>query len=105
MSDVGQHLEVGPIREPESVEFRIAAMEIAYVADEGLMVLTLRRATDDAIAPVSYALTAVQLDAAARIASESVGAGRPLCPQCGLAMDPGGHVCPTTNGDLRNHRP
>ena len=24
--------------------------------------------------------------------------GRPICPLCGLAMDPDGHACPATNG-------
>lgn len=31
--------------------------------------------------------------------AESVlSAGRPLCPRCGLPMDPGGHPCPVMNG-------
>jgi uncharacterized repeat protein (TIGR03847 family) len=30
-----------------------------------------------------------------------VAEGRPLCQLCGLPMDPGGHVCPASNG----HRP
>jgi uncharacterized repeat protein (TIGR03847 family) len=25
-------------------------------------------------------------------------AGRPLCPRCGLPMDPAGHPCPVMNG-------
>jgi uncharacterized repeat protein (TIGR03847 family) len=25
-------------------------------------------------------------------------AGRPLCPRCGLPMDPAGHPCPVLNG-------
>jgi uncharacterized repeat protein (TIGR03847 family) len=24
--------------------------------------------------------------------------GRPLCPRCGLPMDPAGHPCPVSNG-------
>ena len=27
-------------------------------------------------------------------------AGRPLCPRCGLPMDPAGHPCPVSNGAL-----
>jgi len=27
-----------------------------------------------------------------------MSAGRPLCPRCGLPMDPAGHPCPVSNG-------
>ena len=31
-------------------------------------------------------------------AEKVVSAGRPLCPRCGLPMDPAGHPCPVMNG-------
>jgi uncharacterized repeat protein (TIGR03847 family) len=31
-------------------------------------------------------------------AQEVIAAGRPLCPRCGLPMDPAGHPCPVMNG-------
>ncbi len=33
-----------------------------------------------------------------RQAQEVIAAGRPLCPRCGLPMDPAGHPCPVMNG-------
>ena len=54
---------------------------------------------------VGFDVTPAQLDAAARHGAAAVRAGRPRCPRCGLAMEPEGHHCPATNGDLRDHRP
>jgi uncharacterized repeat protein (TIGR03847 family) len=31
-------------------------------------------------------------------ADQVMSAGRPLCPRCGLPMDPSGHPCPVMNG-------
>ena len=31
-------------------------------------------------------------------AQQVIAAGRPLCPRCGLPMDPAGHPCPVMNG-------
>lgn len=31
-------------------------------------------------------------------AQQVIAAGRPLCPSCGLPMDPAGHPCPVMNG-------
>ena len=31
-------------------------------------------------------------------AQQVIAAGRPLCPRCGLPMDPAGHPCPAMNG-------
>ncbi len=31
-------------------------------------------------------------------AQSVIAAGRPLCPRCGLPMDPAGHPCPVMNG-------
>ena len=31
-------------------------------------------------------------------AEKVLTAGRPLCPRCGLPMDPAGHPCPVSNG-------
>ena len=31
-------------------------------------------------------------------AQSVLSAGRPLCPRCGLPIDPAGHPCPVMNG-------
>lgn len=103
-TDAGAHLDLAPLRPPESVAFRVADLTIEYLEGPGLIEIGFGPVEDDA-APAAHWVTPAQLDAAVRIGAAAVEAGRPLCPKCGLAMDPDGHVCPTTNGDLRGHRP
>jgi uncharacterized repeat protein (TIGR03847 family) len=85
-------------------EFRVAEIHLQYREEAGTITIILVPTVDD-ISSVSFEVTPAQLDAAARSGGAAVRAGRPRCPRCGLAMDPEGHHCPTTNGDLRNHRP
>ncbi len=94
LSDVGRHLEVGALLNPETVEFRIGAMQIAYSEAEGLMLLTLRGPDDGS--QVTYSLTPVQLDAAVRIASEAVAGDGPSARAAGS---------PSTPADTRARRP
>lgn len=103
-ADAGAELEPPPVTEPEEVAFRIETMQLGYDEDTGLIGLTLSASQSDE-PPIVHRLTPAQLDAAARAGGESVGEGRPKCPKCSLAMDPDGHICPTSNGDLRHHRP
>ena len=96
-------LDAAPVAEPESVEFRIADIELDFDETTGLGRLVLIP-TAGAAAPAVLRATAGQLATAARMGAEAVASGRPLCPRCGLAMDPEGHPCPVGNGDLRHHR-
>jgi len=90
------------IKEPP--RFRVAHLGLGYDESIGLGMLTIASvAVDDD--EITYRLTLHQLAAAARQGAAAVAGGRPPCPKCGLAMDPEGHACPTTNGDLRHHRP
>ena len=41
-----------------------------------------------------------QAQAFAARATELMKAGRPLCPVCSGPMDPGGHICPRSNGHI-----
>jgi uncharacterized repeat protein (TIGR03847 family) len=100
----GAQLDLAPLREPTAVAFRVAEMTIEYRESAGLVVVTLGPG-DESEPDAVHAITPAQLDAAVQIGTNAVRAGRPPCPRCGLAMDPTGHVCPTTNGDLRGHRP
>lgn len=88
----------------EPPRFRVAHLALGYDESIGLGMLTIASVAveDDEI---TYRLTLHQLAAAARQGVAAVAGGRPPCPKCGLAMDPEGHACPTTNGDLRHHRP
>ncbi len=47
---------------------------------------------------VRFWLSHQQTAAFSRQAESVLSAGRPLCPRCGLPMDPSGHPCPVMNG-------
>ena len=84
--------------------FRVSQLGLGYDELDGVAVLTVESVAegDD---DVTYRMTLGQLAAAAQQGATAVTGGRPPCPNCGLAMDPDTHACPTTNGDLRNHQP
>ena len=84
--------------------FRIGQLGLGFddAADEAVLSLT---SSGDEAEEATYRLSLDQLAAAARQGAAAVAGGRPACPRCGLAMDPEGHTCPTSNGDLRHHQP
>jgi uncharacterized repeat protein (TIGR03847 family) len=47
---------------------------------------------------VRFWLSHRQVVAFSKQAETVLTAGRPLCPRCGLPMDPAGHPCPVSNG-------
>jgi uncharacterized repeat protein (TIGR03847 family) len=47
-----------------------------------------------------FAVTRAQAVAFVERAQELVRAGRPICPMCANAIDPGGHACPRSNGHI-----
>ena len=53
--------------------------------------------TDEAPS-VRFWLSHEQAGAFSKQAETVLTAGRPLCPRCGLPMDPAGHPCPVANG-------
>jgi len=53
--------------------------------------------SDDAPS-VRFWLSHDQVVAFSKQAETVLTAGRPLCPRCGLPMDPAGHPCPVSNG-------
>ena len=104
LDETEDDLEVGELAEPDDVTFRVSELELSYDEGTRIVAATLTPSDDDNV-PVTHLMSTAQLRAAARVAAIAVMAGRPRCPRCGLAMDPDGHACPLTNGDLRRHRP
>ena len=51
-------------------------------------------------ASARFALTRAQAAAFVTRAERLVKAGRPICPMCSQPKDPGGHVCPRSNGHV-----
>ena len=105
-SSLGAGLQVDPgdLTADTPLEFRVGGLQLAVDDDSGLVTIVLH-STEEEDPPVACELTLSQLDAFAREALAIVASGRPTCPRCNLAMDPDGHNCPRSNGDLRGHRP
>jgi hypothetical protein len=100
----GLSVDPGGVHQDSTIAFRVGGLELGLSDDSNTALLVIH-STDDADPSAEYELTSAQLDAFAREALVAVAAGRPTCPRCDLAMDPEGHNCPRSNGDLRNHRP
>jgi uncharacterized repeat protein (TIGR03847 family) len=99
----GLSIDPGDVHESTHIAFRVGGMQLVLGDDADFAELILFSTEEDP--PARYELSLPQLDAFAREAVVVVAAGRPECPRCGLPMDPDGHNCPRSNGDLRGHRP
>jgi uncharacterized repeat protein (TIGR03847 family) len=94
--------------EPVEPEWRIGTIGLLYDEGRDIVVIVLQEgAADDEEEEVEddsgyrFFLRRDQVRSLILHALAAVGEGRPLCQLCGLPMDPGGHVCPASNG----HRP
>ena len=90
---------------PGEPEWQVGEMGLGYHEARRMFVLVASQAaagdegepTDDAPS-VRFWLSHDQVVAFAKQAETVLTAGRPLCPRCGLPMDPAGHPCPVSNG-------
>lgn len=94
--------DVGSI-EPGEPEWQVAELGLGYHEARKMFVLVASQgaAGDDEAgdAPsVRFWLSHRQVSALSKQAESVLTAGRPLCPRCGLPMDPAGHPCPVNNG-------
>lgn len=94
------------------VEFRVAQMALGFDERQGLFLLLVYD-QDDAgeeddrptMPTFSCQATPDQLRALAAQIDAVVNAGRPLCPLCGVPLDPGGHACIRANGHSKQAIP
>ena len=91
---------------PGEPEWQIGEMGLGYhearqmfvlVASEGAVGERSDAPPDDSPS-VRFWLSRDQVAAFSKQAESVLSAGRPLCPRCGLPMDPAGHPCPVMNG-------
>ncbi|SRR5712692_4034072 len=103
--DTGPPLAATP--EPGDPEWQIGEMGLGYHEDRRMFVLVASQAavgesteaTEASDAPsVRFWLSHDQVVAFSKQAQSVLSAGRPLCPRCGLPMDPSSHPCPVMNG-------
>jgi uncharacterized repeat protein (TIGR03847 family) len=92
--------------EPGDPSWQIGEMGLGYHEARKMFVLVASQgaAGEEAEAPaddapsVRFWLSHDQVIEFSRQAESVLSAGRPLCPRCGLPMDPAGHPCPVMNG-------
>jgi uncharacterized repeat protein (TIGR03847 family) len=110
--------DLEPLEQPIVEEFRVGTLTLAWDGtDDRIVIEAFAVGADDddgddagsqdsagAAEPpddrdmLVVRMTAASARAFARRARAVVAAGRPLCPLCGLPLDPQGHVCPRQNG-------
>jgi uncharacterized repeat protein (TIGR03847 family) len=97
--------------EPGEPEWRVGEMGLGYHEARQMFVLVASQAaageegevgaaaaTNDDGPSVRFWLSHDQVIAFSKQAEKVLTGGRPLCPRCGLPMDPAGHPCPVSNG-------
>lgn len=92
--------------EPGEPEWQIAEMGLGYHEARHMFVLVASQgsaaeggeAPSDDAPSVRFWLSHAQVVDFSRQAEAVLTAGRPLCPRCGLPIDPSGHPCPVMNG-------
>ena len=99
--------------EPIDAAWAVGSIGIGYDEPNGRVVVVLtavaaeeegaEESAEDAAeeaASARFAVTRAQAAAFVERARALMRAGRPICPMCAGAIDPGGHVCPRSNGHV-----
>jgi uncharacterized repeat protein (TIGR03847 family) len=97
--------------EPGEPEWHVGEMGLGYHEARQMFVLVASQgaagegaeagaaaAASDEAPSVRFWLSHQQVVAFSKQAEKVLTGGRPLCPRCGLPMDPAGHPCPVSNG-------
>jgi uncharacterized repeat protein (TIGR03847 family) len=89
---------------PGEPEWQVGEIGLGYHEARQMFVLVASQsaageeaAAEDAPS-VRFWLSHKQVGAFSKQAENVLTAGRPLCPRCGLPIDPAGHPCPVLNG-------
>ena len=90
--------------EPVLPDWRAGQMGLGFDPDRHIVVLVAQEAPEaddvpeDALTTARLWLRPGQVMGLSTRGMELVAGGRPICPVCGLPMDPEGHLCPRKNG-------
>ncbi len=97
-----QPREVDPAQfpEPPEREFRVGVMGIGFNPPDRTMVLQVSElgVGEEEEPTIRVELTLEHCASLARQIDEIIAGGRPVCPLCGLSIDPSGHSCIRSNG-------
>jgi uncharacterized repeat protein (TIGR03847 family) len=90
--------------EPLDPVWAIGSIGVGYdeARERFLIEATELQEEESAEEPATARIRITRAQAAAFVerARASMKGGRPLCPFCSLPVDPGGHVCPRSNGHI-----
>lgn len=88
-------------------DFKVGRLGLGFDPSDRMIVLDAFELTaeDDAEAIVRVKMTPDQCAWLVGQLSEIIAKGRPLCPLCGVSMDPEGHACIRANGHLKQPIP
>lgn len=88
------------LQEPVEALFRVGNMGLGFNEDTDQIVLVAYELVEEEEEPnvVSFWTSRPQIQALIKHARDVVKAGRPVCGNCGEAIDPDGHFCPKRNG-------
>ena len=100
--------------QPIDPAWAVGSIGIGYDEPNGRVVVVLTAAVEEEeegaegsaeasaedAASARFAVTRAQAAAFVERARALMRAGRPICPMCAGAIDPGGHVCPRSNGHV-----
>lgn len=102
--DVGESLWVGDagLREPLEVLFRVGQMRLGFSEETGRVVLVAYELVEEGEVAnvVSFWASQRRMRGLIPHITAVVKAGRPICGNCGQAIDREGHFCPRRNGHL-----
>jgi uncharacterized repeat protein (TIGR03847 family) len=88
-------------------DFRIGRMGMGFnAADRTVVLYTYEIGVEDEEDPtLRVRLTQEHCASLGAQLDDIIAGGRPLCPLCGLAMEPGGHACVRANGHSKQPVP
>lgn len=88
-------------------DFRVGRMGMGFnAADRTVLLYTYEIGVEDEDDPtLRVRMTQEQCASLGEQLDEIIVGGRPVCPLCGLAMDPSGHACVRSNGHSKQPIP
>ncbi len=88
--------------EPIDAAWAVAAVGVGYdETDDRIVVVAQELVGEESAdegATAQFRITRAQAAGFVVCVRELMKAGRPSCPMCGQPKDPGGHICPRSNG-------
>jgi uncharacterized repeat protein (TIGR03847 family) len=99
----GAKLPDAALVEPIEPAWAIASLGLSYDEDAARIVIVATAVVEeegDEGPTATFAVTREQAAAFAARAEVLMKGGRPICPMCSQPRDPGGHVCPRSNGHV-----